>query len=157
MVTIVTGKINSGKTTYLESLYEQKKLGDGFIARKYMLNGDIHHFELERLSNKKKYPWMIHQKFYQKEFKNFKKFGPYYLNLQTLEEITLIYENLINTHTSPLFLDEVGVLELRKDGYYSILQKILSNQIEVYMTIRGDLVDLLVDFFEISNYQIREV
>ena len=157
MVTIVTGKINSGKTTFLENLYHKNKSGDGFIARKYFLNGGIHHFTLERLSNKDTYSWMIHQKFYQNEFEKAEKFGPYYMNLETLEIVTSIYDDLLKLRISPLFVDEVGVLELQKKGYYTILNKLLANQIEVIFSAREDLVDSLVHFFKISDYQVKEV
>ena len=34
MVRIVTGKINSGKTTKIESIYKKNNLGDGIISKK---------------------------------------------------------------------------------------------------------------------------
>lgn len=157
MVTIVTGKINSGKTTFLENLYLQNQKGDGFIARKHFLNGDIYRFTLVQLSNKNTYPWMIHEKFYQNEFEKFEKFGPYYLNLETLELITPIYDNLVNLGVSPIYLDEVGQLEINKGGYYKILKNILRKNVDLVFTTRPEFVKSLVEIFEISDYQISRV
>ena len=36
MITIVTGKINEGKTTLLKQIYDDRKQGDGFVSIKKM-------------------------------------------------------------------------------------------------------------------------
>ncbi|MFA5481538.1 MAG: nucleoside-triphosphatase [Bacilli bacterium] len=151
MVTIVAGKINSGKTTFLLNHYQKQQSGDGFIAIKRMEGKSVYCFALLRLSTNSFLPWMVHQDFYDDEFEDVAKFGPYALNLTTLRQVETTLEELIARKVSPLYLDEVGVLELNGGGYHDILKKMVKSGLDLYITVRSDLVKPVIAYFQISE------
>lgn len=154
MVTIVTGKIDSGKTTTLLKHHEVTLSGDGFVAIKKTQDKNIYGFNLMRLSNKNELLWMVHQQYYHEDFKRAAKFGPYYLNLDLLGLVEIVADELIASRISPIYLDEVGVLELNGGGYHNTLKKIIESGLDLVIAVREDLVQPVVKYFAIQDYEL---
>ncbi len=160
MVRIVTGKIDSGKTTRLLEIYKLLGIGDGFIAKKYMTGTDVFGFNLVKLSTSQEYPYMIHDK----QLRNLTgkkneevfadRIGPYRIYKESLALINNFYEGLIDSDISPLYFDEVGKLEISGKGYYQSIKDALDKNIDIYMTIREDLIEEVMLVFDISEYEI---
>lgn len=154
MVTIITGKINSGKSTTLHRLYDQCRKGDGFIAVKKMIGDDLYGFHLTRLSSSDTLPWMIHQSHYHDDFVKVMKFGPYYVNLNVLSLVEETVDDFLEDHITPIYIDEVGKLELSGGGYHNVLRQILKSGADLFIAVRDDLVDSILAYFEIKDYEL---
>jgi nucleoside-triphosphatase THEP1 len=154
MVTIVTGKVNSGKSTTLLHHYEKHLNGDGFIAIKKMVDHVHYGFNLMRLSSGNTLPWMVHQNYYHNDFAKTMKFGPYYLNLNLLDLVEEATDEMLEQKVSPIYVDEVGVLELNGGGYHNIIRKILKSGTDLVIAVRDDLVPSVLTYFDIKDYEL---
>lgn len=153
MVKIVTGNINSLKSTRLKSYYEANPIGDGFIALKTMHGNNVDHYDLYRLSTQETRRYIIRSEDVTDEV-IYDKIGPYAMlenGYKYLEE-TIHY--LIENHITPIYLDEISLLELEDKGLASILRELLILQVDICVVIRDDLLDRVLDHFLIKDYEI---
>lgn len=157
MVKIITGKINSGKTTMLLKQYRKNHTGDGFVAIKKIQDQEVYDYIILRLSDNKTYPWMIRQNHYHQEFSNAGTFGPFYINLDIVPLLERVVDELIKQQASPIYLDEVGVLEMNGGGYHNALKKVLSSKLDLVLAIREDLVQPVTSHFAITDYELIKV
>ncbi len=163
MVKIITGKINSGKTTKLESIFHKNNLGDGFISKKIMIGTDVFGFKAKRLSDGYETMFMLHNRYFfedkiisitDDDLTYDYEIGPYKVLSKALKVIDETYKNLINDSVSPLYFDEVGKLEISGLGYARYIEKAMENNIDVYLVVREDLIDSIVRKFDIKEYLI---
>lgn len=152
MVHIVTGKINSGKSTVITSIYNKLKKGDGFISVKKMSDKKVHSYNIMKLSDNSQKLFVIRDEFLKEEKEISCQIGPYLFIKDALEYIETEIRKMIKMKISPIFLDEIGQLELYDQCFHNIFEEILSSNTDCYITIREDLVDKVID-----KYQIKEV
>lgn len=154
MVKIVTGKINSYKSTRLKEHYEKTMLGDGFIAKKNMRGDLVHSYDLIKLSTNETTPYIIRDQFY--DGKSSIKFiiGPYYLLESALEYIEDEIDKMIQDNISPIYLDEISLLELDELGFYKVFKRLLALDIDLCIVVREDLLNKVLDKFSIKKYEI---
>ncbi|MFW5889521.1 MAG: nucleoside-triphosphatase [Bacillota bacterium] len=154
MVKIVTGKINSYKTTKLENIYRKIKNGDGFIAKKTMKNDLVYGYTLVRLSNGDKTPFIIRDIYYDNNKDIIYKLGPYLFYKDAFNYINETVNEWIKKDINPIFIDEISILELQEKGYYKILMKLLSLNKDLYLVVRSDLIEKVIKKFRIKEFQI---
>ncbi len=156
MVNIITGKINSGKTTKIIELYHELNKGNGIVSKKYMIGKDVYGFNAVQLSDNLEYPFMIHKKQIKSELLSsfIYNIGPYYVFDEAISKIEYFFNNLIKNKVQPIYFDEVGMLELEERGFYKLIKLAISSDLDIYMTAREDLVDRIIKKFEVKKYQI---
>jgi len=154
MVKIVTGKINSLKSTRLADYYTNNPIGDGFISKKVMKDNLVYGYDLVQLSTKNVIPFIIRDSFWDGEKKIIYKMGPYCFYekaFQFLEEKT---DEFINNHVSPVYLDEIGVLELNGQGFDNIIKKLIKSETDLCLVVRDDLLDKVCERYGIDEIEI---
>jgi nucleoside-triphosphatase THEP1 len=156
MINIITGKINSYKTTKIKKIFDDQKKGDGFISIKTMKDNNVLYYEFERLQTKRKQIGIIHTLHYPNHFTHYEQLGPYVFDLDYLQEIKQVIDELIAQKIEPIFLDEIGLLEVNKLYFYPILKKIVESELDAYITVRDSLVEPMIDLLGIQNYTIIE-
>ncbi|MFW6285084.1 MAG: nucleoside-triphosphatase [Bacillota bacterium] len=139
MVVIVTGTINSGKTTRMKALHERLG-GDGFVMEKTMDGATVKSYHALRLSNGEKRLLVLREGYETKGFQEAARIGPYRFSSSTLEWVTATMKSLMERRVVPLFLDEAGGLELRGEGFDSILKAMASYPGTVYLSVREHLI-----------------
>ena len=163
MVKIITGKINSTKTTRIKNHYLTHKKGDGIISQKIMIDKNVFGYSAVRLSDNLEFPFMIHETFYKKDlhqngdiFDNniCGQIGPYMIYQKGIKKVNAVYKELFKKKVSPLYFDEIGKLEIQGSGFYKILKKAIKKDINLIITVREDLIEEIVDKLNISNYEI---
>jgi nucleoside-triphosphatase THEP1 len=158
MIHIVTGKINSGKTTTILELYNTIQKGDGIISVKRMQHDIVHGYDLLRLSDYSTRPFVMHERFFTGDKSNIAcQIGPYLFRQDILSDIEAMILLSIEHGISPIYLDEIGVLELQGQCFASILKTIVKQDVEAYITVREDLVEDVISTFKITNYHILPV
>ncbi len=162
-VNIVTGKMNSGKTTRIKQLYQAHQKGEGIVSRKIMIDRDVFGYYAQRLSDNFEFPLMIHEKYFDRSIYVERSFssrsigetiGPYKIYKKALKAINDILHHAIKQGKSPIYLDEVGMLELRDKGFAPIIRFAIKHDIDLVMTIREDLIESVMQHFHIQNYDI---
>jgi nucleoside-triphosphatase THEP1 len=155
-IILVTGKVNSGKTTLMKKLIEQESLQGNFpagiIAPGVFQNGEKIGFNVTDLSTGKSKPLARvgnaeSYKFSEGRFV-FSKAG-----------FDFAKKALLNFRPrGVVFLDEVGPLELKGGGYAACLEKLLVSDInKLYISVRDECVVRVRQKFLLSKQaQIME-
>jgi nucleoside-triphosphatase THEP1 len=154
MVKIVTGDMNSGKTTHIYSLYKQTEEGDGFIQLKTMQDNKVHHYDILFLKSKLKKKLAFHQTFYENQFKEPFYFGPYVFNQEIFFEVDRAIDMMIKDNVKPIYLDEIGMLEIKQKGYAPLLKKLLKQDMELVITVKESLITEVINTFNIQKYEV---
>jgi nucleoside-triphosphatase THEP1 len=68
-----------------------------------------------------------------------------------------VINELIEKQVTPIYLDEVGVLEIMGGGYHNILKKVLVSGLDLVIAVREDLVKPVTTHFAISDYELIKV
>lgn len=154
MVKIVTGKINSYKTTRLNAYYQKNRKGDGFISVKTMQGSKVHHYDLMQLSSKKKMLYMIREEFLETSQKVKIQIGPYCMLDSAFMWLEKEIEFMVSQGITPIYLDEIGLLELENKGLAEILKKLIKLNIDLCLVIRQDLLKDVIEYFKIKEYEV---
>ena len=152
MIKIVTGKINSKKTTSMMELFLNNHQGDGFISVKMMSEQKVYGYQAMKLSSREKRLLMIHKDFYLSDFFCIEKIGPYLIHPSVKQWVEQEIEKLIQKRVQPIYLDEVGALELGGLGFDSIFKKMVLSGLDLVIVVREDLIDQVV-----KHYQLKDV
>ena len=157
MITIVTGKQNEGKTTLLEKIYQENKKGDGFVSVKKMDGPRVHSFTATKLSSMEQKVLLLHEHFYMDSFVNAGKMGPYYINLLTITWIEKSIIKMIEEKIEPIYLDEVGMFEIRGYGYDRILKKMIESDLDIIFTARTEFLEQIKAHYNLKNVKVIQV
>lgn len=157
MINIVTGKINSGKTTKILEIYNQLKLGDGFVSVKNMDNDKVHSYDLLRLSTYEKIKFVFRKEYMPKDFKSSSVVGPYFFSKRAIEYVYEVLNYAIINNISPLFLDEIGLLELNNECFHDIFRFMLRSKLDIYFTVNDKNFDDVIKKYKITEYNVITV
>jgi len=147
MLTIITGKINAGKTTYMKRLYEKTQKGDGFISVKVYKNNQHTGYNLHHLKTKDIKPFIRKKS----------KLPPLWQEIFDIADYSFskdgfaFAKNIIrNTTEEPIFIDEIGPLEIiHRSGFYYLLTEQLNR--DLYITLREHLYENFLKTFTIQQ------
>lgn len=157
MINIICGENNQGKTKKINSIYNEKKEGDGFIAQKIFKGPIFCGYELIRLSTGESITQaLVEDHFPARETPLYKQ-GSFLFFKGSFIFADSIIEEIISNNINPVFIDEIGPLELRKEGYHKSLIKILNEERTIYVTLRNKLVYDIIDFYSIKDYSLIKV
>lgn len=152
MIKIVTGKINSKKTTRMMDLYLQDHQGDGFISLKTMSEQKVYGYHALKLSSREKRLLMVHKDFYLNEFFCIEKIGPYLIHPSVKQWVEQEIGKMIQKKVQPIYLDEIGALELSGMGFDDIFKKMVLSGLDLVIVVREDMIDQVV-----NHYQLKDV
>ncbi len=154
MVKIVTGKINSFKTTKIKKIFDEKQIGDGLIAEKIMRGNLVYGYKLIRLKDKFSMDFIIRDIYDDSSKDIIYKLGPYHFYQEAFSFINKEIQRFIKEGVNPVFLDEISLLELNNMGYYQGLLELLKANIDLYLVVRRDLLERVLQKFKIEDYEI---
>ncbi len=150
MVEIITGKINDFKTTTMKKRFVEDRKGDGFVSLKHMKDNRVRSYEAMRLSTGEKRLLAQNEAYFKDDFIVRDQIGPYLFNRETMAWIEREIEWMIEARVSPIYFDEIGMLELSGKGFSSMLEKMVSSKLDLVLVIRRDLVDRVVTVFDLD-------
>lgn len=157
MVHIVTGSINSGKTTKLLSLYKELKTGDGFILPKVYIEGNYSGQQIVRLSTGASRPFSFKDGYIPICWNERYRYDVYSFSEEGFDFASAIAQDIVSNNISPVFIDEIGPLELQEKGFFKILSQLLLESNTVYISVRQTHVENVVEKFTIVNYDLIKV
>jgi len=154
MIYIITGGIDEGKTREIEAFYRLKKKGDGWISRKVFINEEFAGYEIQRLSTNEKKPLAYKKEYVPPGWDETYSIGPFCFSRRAFEFAGKIIDEIIEKNINPVFIDEIGPLELQGKGFCPMLEKILKTPKDVYIVVRSHCVDDVIKKFNIQDYKI---
>jgi nucleoside-triphosphatase THEP1 len=158
MVYIVAGGIDEGKTQHMIDLYHKKEQGDGFISRKIFVDGNgFIGYELVRLGTGEKLPLAYKSEHVPGDWDEIYRFGPFSFSKKAFAFAERIIAEIIDKGIEPVFIDEIGPLELRGQGFCNVLKNVLKTQRDVFLAVRNHCVKEVIEKFAIQNYNVITV
>ena len=157
MIHIITGSINSGKTTKLLSLYKELKTGDGFVLPKVFIDGNYAGQHIVRLSTGVRIPFSFKREYIPTSWDEEYCFDVYSFSHKGFEFASETVNDIVSNNISPIFIDETGPLELEEKGFFKLLSQLLSRDYTMYISVREFLLESVVSKFKIKQYEIIRV
>jgi len=174
MVHIITGPINSGKTTKMIETYKllngQKDTenievdysrldmsSDGFISEKIMIGSRVQGYKAVQLSSGNKMDLIIREENQPENFISLSQIGPYYISKKTVNWIDICVKDMLGFNMKSIFLDEIGPVELEESGFHTILLRLLKSRANVYITVRDTLLADVINKYEIKVYNLIRI
>ncbi len=171
MIYIISGGIDSGKTSGMIELYRRSApgSGDGLVTRKIYakpkpgmaLEGskrdsdDFIGYELLRLSTGESQVLLLLASKYNGEFQDSFTFGRFVFSQEGFRfGKAVIQELLDNENIQDIYLDEVGPVELQGKGFCSILRKAMKSDKNLYLTVRDQCLEELLEKFGDRRSQV---
>ena len=152
MITLVTGAIDSGKTRYLKKLYEKDEKGDGILSLKHYEDGLLLGYDLFHLKSREQKAFIRLKTQLPENWKEKFDIGKYSFS----EEGFIFAEEVLNNiETGPVYIDEIGPLEIwEKKGFYKILKELIKKDRDQFITLRPSLIDDFHKEFKLSGKTI---
>jgi len=154
MVTIITGSINSGKTTFVKDIYEKTKTGDGFVSIKIMSGNKVKGFDVLQLSTGDKQSFIRIVGSEPLGWAENCRIGQYTVSENAVNWVAGHIEELIRNEISPIFLDEVGDLEIDGKCFFMSLKRMVESGLDLYLSVRDKNLVSIIDGFGINNAKI---
>ncbi|MBN2780828.1 MAG: hypothetical protein JXR21_02555 [Candidatus Marinimicrobia bacterium] len=145
MIRIITGNINSGKTAYLRRLYAASQKGDGILSVKYFVDGVFAGYDLLHLKSGEQRPFIRLKDEIPEGWTEIFTTGKYSFS----EEGFRFAETLLqNTTEAPVYIDEIGPLEIeRKEGFYHLLKTFADTGRDLILSVRESMLDEMIRMF----------
>ncbi len=156
MVHVVTGTVDACKTTKLVTLYNERGEGDGFAMIKRMLGRLVRGYDARQLSTGEEWPLVCREGYEPDEFAIACSIGPYLFSAPILATVEAKLRAMIAAGVHPLWLDEIGELELSGLGFDAVMQEMVAAGGELYVVVRDDLVERVMKKYGIREYETIE-
>ena len=99
-------------------------------------------------------PFSIRKQYLSDSWDEIYNYKDYSFSKRGLEYASLVINELLEKHTSPVFLDEIGPLELEEKGFSPLLTGLLGRATTLYLTIRESCLSQVINHFHIKAYDI---
>jgi nucleoside-triphosphatase THEP1 len=156
MIYIVSGAIDSGKTTILQDIFKtvDPDTAGGFISSK-TFGEKFTGYETVCLSTGIKATLAILVDEYQGQFSIPIFYQQFVFSQQGFDFGSAIINQLVDTEAiENIFIDEIGPLELNQGGFYQAFKQAIQSQKNVYAVIRTSCLAEILNYFNIKGYQI---
>ena len=154
MINIITGEVNQGKTSKLLNIYSKIKCGDGFFNRKVYINGHYAGQDIVRLSTSEAKALSFKEGYIPSDWDEAYRYSTYSFCKTGFLFAEDIVSDIIKNNINPIFIDEIGPLELQEKGFYNIFKLCLQIQGNLYVVIRRNLLNEIINKFEINKYML---
>ena len=152
MVHLITGAVHQGKSTYLLHLYRSLQLGDGFYNRPVFREGRLAGQEIVHLATGASRPFSFRDGFIPQDWDEECRYHVYSFSGAGLKFGREIITRACQNRIEPLFVDEIGPLELAGKGFYGLVTDLLPKRIDLYLVVRLGCLDEIVTHFGITEY-----
>ncbi|MBW7571511.1 nucleoside-triphosphatase [Caproiciproducens faecalis] len=154
MMTVITGDINSGKTTVLINHYKINRQGDGFALPKFSIPGRAAGQKIMRLSTGEKKILSYSNGFEILNPSEAFRYKNYHFTKNGIAFANKIAADIINNNTNPVYLDEIGPVELMKSGFYYIVLAMLDHKKDMFLVVRSTCLEDVLNLFHIHADRI---
>lgn len=155
MIYILTGPINTGKTSWLIDDFKKRSHADGFACRKVRVNGEHIGYELVHLKTGETCQFIRKIAHIPEDWNEAFRLGVHYsFNKEGAAFAQKITDEALNSKIDFFYLDEVAHLELKGQGFADILKRVLAARIDMLLVVREALVEKITKTFGIKEYEV---
>jgi len=156
LITIVTGGIDSCKTTKLTSLYAESGRGDGFAMIKRMAGRHVRGYDARRLATGVETPLVYRSGFEPDDLEVACSIGPYLFADAPFRAVKEQLRAMIAARVAPIYFDEIGELELKGSGFDDVLQELVSSRLDLVVVVRDEFVSRVIARYGLSDCRLVE-
>jgi nucleoside-triphosphatase THEP1 len=127
--------------------------GDGFLSLKTMSGKFVKRYDAYELSTSKDTILVIRKEDHDNETIRC-QIGPYLFLEDAMNWIESSIIQMIENKVEPIYLDEIGLLELDDLGFSTILRKMVESNLELIISVRTDLVEQIIQKYSLKNVKI---
>lgn len=144
MLTIITGPLNSGKSTTLLSLLHAEQSPGGLIQRKLTRESDgfVTGYDLVRLRDRLAIPFARWTEDLPHDWDGGPSLGRYSFSLSAITKAIACIQDDIREGRHPIVVDEIGRLELQAEGFFPVIEMLA--QSDAILVIRDIFLDPLL-------------
>jgi nucleoside-triphosphatase THEP1 len=158
MVHIVTGEVNAGKTARMKELFRQTAAADGILSEKFFDKDVFCGYRLVHLQGGESMALAVPEAAYHGQFAEACRLGPFVFSAEAFRFGRELLERLCaDPAVGAIFLDEVGPLELRGQGFADALPAFLQSGKALYVTVRSNCLQAFLRKYEIAEYRLIPV
>jgi nucleoside-triphosphatase THEP1 len=157
MLHIVTGDLDSGKSRFLMEHHKNRHQGDGVIALKILDGEGIVGYDAYFIGRDLSVPLMRHQDALPENFPRKERIGPFYYDPKTFILMNAYLIDLIQKKTNPIYIDEIGRLELDGRGLDRVMKYGFHPDADVYLVIRDELLHTIINHYHLKPDEIIDV
>lgn len=154
MIKVITGDIDSGKSTRFMQLYDQSGNDIGLFSKKlYDENNQIIGYNLILLPEGRELPFIIlKEEVLESEKENYLFQGRFAF----LKESFKTGEQYILNHpdAETIWIDEIGGLEIKNLGFANLMKTLIQTDRNLIITIRNTLLRKFIKQFGIEEYEV---
>lgn len=159
MLKIIVGEIGSGKTARLLASFCEQAPGhaDGFASLKTCTEGEITGYKLKRLANDEEIELAVKGLYYQGQFDEALYFDQYVFNREAFLFGERIVRNALADHSiGAIYIDEIGPIELHKEGFHELLKFVISEianeNKDIYICVRTSCLQQVLKEYNVASY-----
>ena len=154
MVYIITGDIDQGKTSLAYSIFKSNKQGTGFLSLKMYTNNKFIGYQIFDLVENVRQPLAYIKTAVPDDLAIEFEFSGFAFTRPGFEMASNIVNRAIEENKSPIFIDEIGPIELfQKRGFYHLFEKLLRSESDIIVVVRNFLLQQLIETYNIKNYK----
>ncbi len=154
MLHIITGARNEGKTRTLRTLYHRIGQGDGIVSEKLFSGTDCAGFLAERLATGERVPLAMASGALPKAWDHDCRLGRFSFSKSGLAFMVESIDKIIRDPDMPVFVDEIGLLELSGRGFHPCLPRVFSPERTAYITVRDRYLEAVLAKYRPEQYSI---
>jgi nucleoside-triphosphatase THEP1 len=155
---VLSGEVDSGKTSWCKSFSGQNKDSDGILLEKVYRAGIRIGYDARRIATGETVPFSRLMNFRPPEWQEAERVGPFEVSAPGKEKANDWLVEALFTGCRHLIVDEIGPLELRGGGLARALQRVLDESAgkQVILVIRRSCLERALAVFGISDYKLVE-
>ncbi len=157
MLHIVTGERDAGKSRFLMAHYHSHRQGDGVVALKIVADGKVIGYDAYFIGQDRTVPLMRHHDALPDNFPKTQNIGPFYYDPTTFMIMNAYIIDLIQKKISPIYIDEIGRLEMAGQGLDRAMQYGFRPEGDVYMVIRDEFLHRVINHYRLQPVEIIDV
>ncbi|MBN1648851.1 MAG: hypothetical protein JW874_12525 [Spirochaetales bacterium] len=157
MITIFSGARDSGKTTKMEKYYsilQENKRGDGIFSKKVFLSGECIGYDFFQCATEISVPGLRLKNRLPDNWQEEWPIGRFSMSARGFHFASSVLRQCILNNGPAMWMDEIGRLELDRNGFYGIVEAACKRSFNIYLSCRTDFLQELIGLFSLSEYQI---
>lgn len=154
MIHLVVGKIGGGKSSLLQAIYTTLGYGDGVINQRVYHNGSWIGQNITRLSTGEKSLFSIRDGYASPDWDELWHLGTLSFSRSGMSFAESVIEEIIEEGVVPVFIDEIGPLELNELGFHQQFLQLLNLGRSLYVAVREECLDNVVRKYNLRNFSL---
>ena len=151
MVYLIVGEVDVGKTTKIKEIHRKIGRGDGVILEKVFENGQFVGYDAVRLKSGERRRFAVFKWMKPSGWDEVFQHGRFSFSKSGLAFAVEQLEDAVRSAAEPIFIDELGGLELEDKAFAHAFRLALEKGLEIYATCRTSLLQAIIKKFDLAG------